>query len=295
LSTSQPASIELRRSGWTLFRNYFDSSAVARLRRTVESLGAAASRTLSRMDEMEPVLRELHEAASKLIVVPESANPAIVCRYEYLVGTEPSLRSELTAGVESLIGDCCGEPFSLFKDKVNNKHPGGGAYRPHQDIVAYRAFGPAFHLTAMVAIDATSLENGCLWIATDYLSSVGRDAGFISEWLGGLPILHNQVGGRAHGDIRADIATILSWQPVLMQPTDLLLFDSFLPHRSEENRSASSRRAMFLTFNPTREGDWYERYYEEKRRSPLDPKFHVSTPTDHEDLESGVREYDVAS
>jgi hypothetical protein len=39
---------------------------------------------------------------------------------------------------------------------------------------------------------------------------------------------------------------------------------------------------MFLTFNAKREGEWYVRYYGEKRERFNDPKFHVSTPTAHD-------------
>jgi hypothetical protein len=36
---------------------------------------------------------------------------------------------------------------------------------------------------------------------------------------------------------------------------------------------------MFMTFSATREGNWYEKYYHDKRQNYGDPKFHVSTPT----------------
>jgi hypothetical protein len=60
---------------------------------------------------------------------------------------------------------------------------------------------------------------------------------------------------------------------------DLVLFDSFVPHHSVKNRTESLRRAMFVTFNPIAEGEWYDAYYREKRTDPSNPKFHVSTPT----------------
>src|SRR5262245_51286637 len=55
-----------------------------------------------------------------------------------------------------------GEPAVLFKDKINFKLPGGGGFLPHQDQQAgWSAYADLF-ITAMVSIDSTTAENGCL-------------------------------------------------------------------------------------------------------------------------------------
>jgi hypothetical protein len=54
-----------------------------------------------------------------------------------------------------------GEAAILFKDKINYKLPGGGGFKPHQDQQAgWSAY--ALFITAMVSIDSTTEENGCL-------------------------------------------------------------------------------------------------------------------------------------
>src|SRR3989475_2112154 len=55
-----------------------------------------------------------------------------------------------------------GEPAALFKDKINFKLPGGDGFKPHQDQQAgWSAYADLF-ITAMVSIDSTAAENGCL-------------------------------------------------------------------------------------------------------------------------------------
>jgi len=58
----------------------------------------------------------------------------------------------------------------------------------------------------------------------------------------------------------------LDWQAVETQPGDLLLFDSFLPHRSAVNHTQASRRALYITYNRAREGgDVRDAYFAAKR------------------------------
>ena len=52
---------------------------------------------------------------------------------------------------------------------------------------------------------------------------------------------------------------------VLVEPGDVVLFDSYLPHRSDANATDGWRRSAYITFNRAAEGDFHERYYETKR------------------------------
>lgn len=58
-----------------------------------------------------------------------------------------------------------GESAVLFKDKVNFKLPGGGGFEPHQDVQAGWDCYAKLFVTAMVSIDETTEENGCLEVA----------------------------------------------------------------------------------------------------------------------------------
>ena len=213
-----------------------------------------------------------------LIVVPEADNPRQVCRFEYLLGSDPQFAQYVQKRIQPVMHALHGEPFAPFKDKENEKHPGGGAFRPHQDFAAYQAFGPRYNATAMLSIDGQTRANGCVAFATNWMD-VARDDGAVRAWVEGRPLFHFHSGGPWNGDVREDVSDRLTWIDVETNPSDLVVFDSFVPHKSAANRTDASRRAMFLTFAAAREGNWYQRYYEEKRSNYGDPKFHVSTPT----------------
>ena len=62
-------------------------------------------------------------------------------------------------------GALMGGPVVLFKDKINFKMPGGAGFKAHQDQQAgWTVYAPLF-VTAMVTLDAATLENGCLEVA----------------------------------------------------------------------------------------------------------------------------------
>jgi ectoine hydroxylase-related dioxygenase (phytanoyl-CoA dioxygenase family) len=204
-------------------------------------------------------------------VVPEAICSIEPCRFEYIAHCSERLREQVIQSVKHLIEDLMGESFLLFKDKCNIKNPGGGAFPPHQDIVAYRHFKPTFHITAAVILDASTIENGCLEMASGYRNHVDETT----------KIFDYCRGGPNNGDIKDEISQQFSWIPIQSEPGDVVLFDSFIPHRSAKNTSQSSRRNFFFTFNASREGDWYEDYYTAKKHDFSNPIFHVSTPTQH--------------
>lgn len=278
-----PVSPEARQSfhrdGFVVLRDFFTASETRELVKASETFGRRARSILStaRQQGTTPAALAQTDPAS-LIVVPEADNPEQVCRFEYLLGSDPAFARFIRQRIEPVISALHGETFLPFKDKENEKPPGGGAFRSHQDFAAYQAFGPRYNATAMISIDPQTIANGCVEFATNF-SEICSDSNAVASQIEGRPLLHFTQGGPSNGDIRDDIVSRIAWSPIEAAPADLVVFDSFVPHRSASNQTCASRRAMFLTYAPQREGSWYEAYYEEKRRNYLDPKFHVSTPT----------------
>ncbi|MGD0864472.1 MAG: phytanoyl-CoA dioxygenase family protein [Rhizomicrobium sp.] len=269
-----------RRDGAIVLRDFFTAEEADALNRMSRTMGDAAAKQLARarLSGRSPA-QLARENPKESIVVPEAADAAQVCRFEYLQGAHPEFRAFVAARIAPAIEGLAAEAFVPFKDKENEKHPGGGAFGAHQDFAAYQAFGPRYNITAMLTIDPATRANGCLEFARDWRERARESSGWVERWIEGRPLLRFNDGGPKHGDVLSEIEAALDWQIVETAPTDLVLFDSFVPHRSSPNRSAASRRAMFLTFNAAREGEWYERYYADKRENFDDPKFHVSTPT----------------
>ncbi|HYF46564.1 MAG TPA: phytanoyl-CoA dioxygenase family protein [Acidimicrobiales bacterium] len=97
----------------------------------------------------------------------------------------------------------------------------------------------------MLPLDPATEASGCLWVA----DGRPRDV---------LPM--DGVRG-----LREDVVAGLDWHPVELAPGDLLWFDSFVPHRSDSNRTGAPRRALYLTYNAASAGDVRATYYADKR------------------------------
>lgn len=166
-----------------------------------------------------------------------------LARSEDLIPHDDVLRNFICGGVLlAWLGDLFGEPAVLYKEKVNYKHPGGAGFAPHQDAPAYRFVD--HHISAMVPLDPATRASGCLSVATGHTR-------------GTLP--------NTRGRIVCEVAETLDWVPVEVFPGDVLLFDSYAPHRSGTNTSDHARRALYLTYNAARHGDFRDRYYADKK------------------------------
>jgi 2-aminoethylphosphonate dioxygenase len=270
----------LSRCGYVVLRDCLAGEAVRDLQTVSGEMSAAAGTILAEAQRCGgTAATHASSRVSELIVVPESAAASRVCRYEFMYGANPRFREFVDATLIPLVSRVTGEPMVLFKDKTNEKAPGGGAFGPHQDFAAYRFFPPRSHVTALISIDAAQIANGCVQFAEDYQRAAQQWPQHIESDHGGKPLFATIAGGPAHGDIVPEVAGTLSWVPVESQCSDLVLFDSFVPHRSGANASSAARRAIFVTLSRAAEGRHYEAYYAEKRRNYHDPKFHVATPT----------------
>lgn len=210
--------------GWVLTRSHDDVDAVVRW---VEEVAAWP-------DEAGPWLhhRELTDAGPQL------------CRTENFVPFHDGLRALLTTGpMIEAASALLRQPAVLYKEKINYKLPGGAGYAPHQDAPAYRFVRT--HISCMVAVDDSLVDNGCLEVVSGMHHEV-------------LPM--DEVGC-----IRADVAASMTWAPVEVRAGETLWFHSRTPHRSGPNLGTTPRRALYPTYNALAEGDLRAAYYEQKR------------------------------
>jgi ectoine hydroxylase-related dioxygenase (phytanoyl-CoA dioxygenase family) len=215
-----------RQQGWIVVRAGLGDAEVARLTEAV--------------DEIE---RWAHDDGPGLHHFEQTEHGPALARSERLVEHSTAIR-DLVANdaIVDTLGQLFGEPPTLFKEKINFKHPGGAGFAPHQDAPAYRFVD--HHISCMVPVDPASEASGCLWVAS------GRHHGLLPA------------DGRNR--IADDVVDALVWEPVPLGPGDLLLFDSYTPHRSGTNTTDRPRRAAYLTYNAASRGDHRERYYADK-------------------------------
>lgn len=215
-----------QRDGWLVLRGVLPPERVAQLRTWVDQLHEWA-----------------HIGGPGLHHFEQTDGGPRIARSEDMIPHHPGLKQFICDGaVIAWVGDLLGEPAVLFKEKINYKQPGGAGFAPHQDAPAYRFVD--HHVSVMVPVDPSTVDNGCLSFAH------GHDRG----------TLPNEAGR-----IDPAIADTLDWAPVEVQPGDVVLFDSYAPHRSGTNGSDQQRRAFYLTYNARSKGDFRERYYADKR------------------------------
>ena len=176
-------------------------------------------------------------------------------RIENFISYHPELKEFLDHTIKPLLEDKIGKKVKLFKDKMNWKRPGGHGFAPHQDHPAWSDFPPSIFYTVAIFADSATPENGCLEFG-NLPSSERKSGGKLAEV---LPYYEN-------GDGKIEGADSFNWELYPTTPRDVLIFDSFVPHRSGPNRSDGSRRIFYFTFNLAEEGDYYTDYVEKKRQ-----------------------------
>lgn len=173
----------------------------------------------------------------------------LLCRVENFIqyhdGFDELLRGPTLLGI---VSELMGEEAVLFKEKINFKLSGGSGFAAHQDAPAFVTFNQKYHITLMVGVDRATPENGCLEVVR------GRHKEGI------LPQAPDKTLDPA-------FAETLHCEPVPTEAGDVLLFDSFIPHRSGANLTQTARRALYITYNRKSEGERREDYYADKRRN----------------------------
>jgi 2-aminoethylphosphonate dioxygenase len=137
----------------------------------------------------------------------------------------------------------------LFKDKINYKGVHGNGFNAHLDAPAYDHISNGRlleHVTANLAVDDATLENGCLEV---------------------VPRSHKEpIPFVTGGHITPEWEAAHDWLPVPLAPGDMLIFGSHLAHRSGPNRSQRTRSMVYATYACKSDGvDLRERYYADRR------------------------------
>ena len=214
------------RDGYLHVPSVLDSVGVADIRAWTDEIAARSSGERGLLQHYE-----------------RTAHGAVLARTERLIEGHDGFRRLITHDtLPAMATELLREPAVLYKEKINHKLAGGAGFAPHQDARAYKFVDT--HLTAMVAIDDATPDNGCL----DVVAGAHRE------------LLDLDVDGC----ICANVAERLDWRTVPMRAGDMLWFHSGAPHRSGPNATTTTRRALFCTYNAARLGDLRTAYYADK-------------------------------
>jgi len=223
-----------RRDGFVHLRGFFDAAEAARIAAWTDEVAGWPETVDGHMVYYEDSLTE-----------PDAR---VVQRIEDLTPFHAGFRKLMTEGrLIAAVGELIGASAVLFKDKINFKLPGGDGFKAHQDQQAGWSRYADYFVTALVAIDDATTENGCLEMAAGW-----HDRGLVGkEW--------EPLGSGETAD--------MVFAPCPTAPGDAVFFDSFAPHRSGPNLTGRPRRALYITYNAASAGNHRAKYFAEKRES----------------------------
>ncbi|ETI23795.1 hypothetical protein G647_05601 [Cladophialophora carrionii CBS 160.54] len=166
----------------------------------------------------------------------------VLCRTENYANSHEGLNG-LLRGRKLLrrLEQLSGEQMLLFKEKINYKLAGSGGFAPHVDSTAYTHIKKIKHPAILLAVDPSNMTNGGLEVVKgshEMDVPIGQDNCIEPEW-----------------------ARQQTWTPVELAAGEVLIFGSYLAHRSGANHSSLDRKALYATYNCAREGDLHDEYY----------------------------------
>ncbi|KAL1868372.1 hypothetical protein Plec18167_008298 [Paecilomyces lecythidis] len=172
---------------------------------------------------------------------------SVLCRTENFANSHAGFNDFLRGKrILDLLQRLGGEEMLLFKEKINYKLAGSGGFAPHIDANAYTHVKNITHLTVLAAVDGMNIENGGLEVV---------DGSHRME----VPLGVDRC-------IEASWVAAQEWTPCDLKSGDILVFGSYLAHRSGANTSSNDRRAIYATYNRASEGDLHDQYYEDRKK-----------------------------
>ncbi|KAJ5478706.1 hypothetical protein N7530_004215 [Penicillium desertorum] len=190
----------------------------------------------------------------------------VLCRTENFanshVGFDSFLRGQRAT---SALQQLAGEEMLLFKEKINYKLAGSGGFDPHIDANAYTHVKNIKHLTILAAVDGMNAANGGLEVVDGSHRMdipLGSDRCIASDWV------ERNVWTPAELESGMQIEKLPNSfiAVLLMEVGDILIFGSYLAHRSGANVSSKDRRAIYATYNCAAEGNLHDQYYSDRQK-----------------------------
>lgn len=167
-------------------------------------------------------------------------------RIEYFVNFNDNLRNlSKSKRVINKVVEMMGEDVVLFKDKINYKYYNGEEFSAHQDITAGWGNYSNKHVTFTIPLCDINKKNGGLYFGEKQTKRLTENY--------------------------TDLDIEMDYNLVALNLGDVVLFDSYVPHKSYKNKTKFSRPILFFTYTPISDGDNYENYHTDKfKRVPPD-------------------------
>ena len=170
----------------------------------------------------------------------------------------------LNKKISILLKEVFNKDFLIFKDKFNAKPPGGEGFFAHYDGIfhfidsnnqkrnGWYEYGDTF-INALVAIDNCNKKNGTIELAKSHE--------------GGFQELLNNTKKDGTPALSDEIESTTDFNLINLNIGDIVVFSNKCPHRSKKNYSNKSRRIIYYTYTPEKNGFKYEEYFKDKEGS----------------------------
>ncbi|MGH7197428.1 MAG: phytanoyl-CoA dioxygenase family protein [Candidatus Omnitrophota bacterium] len=224
---------DFKRDGFLVVREMYSPAEITRLSRGIDEIMAWPPRAGKEMKYFEESLLKKGQT--------------ILSRIEKFAEVHPGLSNVVYEDkMRGRVNELLGEPAVLFKEKINFKLPGGGGFKPHQDIQPGWDDYASYFISILITVDESNEKNGCLELAAGHHTR----GMFGRRW-------HPLEGKELEG---------IEFRKFPMEPGDVAFFDCFVPHQSEANLTDTQRRNVYLTYNRLSEGDQRKKYFADKRK-----------------------------
>jgi len=190
-------------------------------------------------------------------------NKNILRRVEKLFNKSPRL-IELNTKILELLEEIFGTEMSIFKDKYNCKPQNGEGFYAHYDgIFTWNDINnnekkgwyeyTDFFVNVLIALDFSNESNGTIEIAK--VDNLDFDHLIANTRRNGTPQLTSSYEAEKE------------FLPIELKAGDMVIFSHKCPHRSKKNLSSKDRRILYYTYNIKSDGDFYEKYFSDKKTS----------------------------
>jgi ectoine hydroxylase-related dioxygenase (phytanoyl-CoA dioxygenase family) len=142
----------------------------------------------------------------------------------------------LLDAVEALLGP----DLVLLYSHILNKKPGGLRVTWHQDGPYWHRVEPKIAVTAWIALDDSTLENGCMRV----IPGSHRGRRDLGQTLSDTPDL---IQAQPY-ELPPDVVDEAKAVPIVLRRGDLSLHDSYLAHGSEPNRTDARRAGLTVRY-----------------------------------------------
>lgn len=224
-----------RNKGFLVLRDFYGSDTMKNILNEVDRLDA--------QDPIEDGPMKYYESSQL------DHDQMLLIRIEKFLEESPMLTAIVYDDpLIKIIGTLLSDEPTLLKEKINYKPCGSPPDYLHQDSQAgWDKYGTDF-ISALIAVDDSNLENACVEFDVS------------EQYKDGL-------AGPLWEPLSPDRLKKLNLEPIETKSGDIILFNSYIPHGSDGNKSSDRRCNIYITYNKKSDGDHREEYFNEKRKS----------------------------